>query len=64
MKQGYRFHLVFLLLPTADFALKRVRDRVRLGGHDVPEETVRRRYHRGMKNFFELYQPLATRWRL
>ena len=41
---GYRFHLIFLWLPSADFAVDRVADRVRLGGHDVPEATVRRRY--------------------
>ena len=60
---GYAFHLVFLWLPSADFALARVSERVRLGGHDVPAETVRRRYHRGIENFFALYQPLATTWR-
>jgi predicted ABC-type ATPase len=62
-QMGYAFHLVFLWLPSADFALARVAERVRLGGHDVPAETVRRRYYRGMRNFFTLYQPLATSWR-
>jgi len=62
--RGYQFHLVFLWLPSADFAVERVRDRVRLGGHDVPEETIRRRYNRGLWNFFALYQPLATTWRM
>ncbi|MFI5382036.1 MAG: zeta toxin family protein [Tepidisphaerales bacterium] len=63
-QRGYQFHLVFLWLPTADFAVARVCDRVRLGGHDVPEETIRRRYDRGLWNFFSLYQPLATTWRM
>ena len=62
-QEGYAFHLVYLWLPNADFALARIRARVRLGGHDVPEETVRRRYRRGVVNFFALYQPLATTWR-
>jgi predicted ABC-type ATPase len=35
-----------------------------IGGHDVPEAVVRRRYWRGLRNFFELYQPLATTWRV
>ena len=60
---GYAFHVIFLWLPNADFALARVSERVRLGGHDVPEDTVRRRYQRGLANFFSLYQPLATTWR-
>ena len=63
MQSGYAFHLVFLWLPNAEFALARVRERVQLGGHDVPETTVRRRYARGQINFFALYQPVATTWR-
>lgn len=63
MQRGYAFHLIFLWLPSAGFARARVQERVRLGGHDVPEVTVRRRYHRGLRNFFVLYQPLATTWR-
>jgi predicted ABC-type ATPase len=60
----YRFHLLFLWLPDAETAVARVRERVQAGGHDVPEETIRRRYERGLRNFFALYQPLATTWRL
>lgn len=63
MQTGYAFHLVFLWLPNAEFALARVRERVQVGGHDVPEVTVRRRYTRGLINFFALYQPVATTWR-
>jgi predicted ABC-type ATPase len=63
MQSGYAFHLVFLWLPNSDFALARVRERVRLGGHDVPEATVRRRYTRGLTNFFTLYQQRSATWR-
>ncbi|MGE0824558.1 MAG: zeta toxin family protein [Candidatus Binatia bacterium] len=63
MRSGYAFHLIFLWLPSADFARARVLERVRLGGHDVPEVIITRRYHRGVTNFFTLYQPLATTWR-
>ncbi len=59
---GYRFHLFFISLPSADHAVQRVRERVRSGGHDVPEETVRRRFERGLDNFFKLYRPLADIW--
>jgi len=61
---GYNFHLVYLWLPNADFAVDRVADRVRMGGHSVPESTVRRRYSNGLRNFFQLYQPLATAWQM
>lgn len=58
---GYEFYLFFLWLDNADVAVGRVRERVRLGGHDIPEETIRRRYAKGQHNFFRLYQPLAMR---
>lgn len=64
VSKGYHFHLVFLYLPSADLAVARVADRVKLGGHHVPEETVRRRYHAGLRNFFELYQPITTTWQM
>jgi predicted ABC-type ATPase len=59
---GYAVHLVFLWLPSEDFAVDRVAERVRAGGHDVPAETVRRRYAAGLRNFFALYQPLVSSW--
>ena len=40
------------------------RGTLRTGGHDVPAETVRRRFDRGRRNFFTLYRPLADTWRL
>lgn len=61
-KTGYIFHLVFLWLPNPEFALARVAERVRMGGHNVPEEIVRRRYGKGIRNFFRLYKPLADTW--
>lgn len=64
LRSGYGFHLVFLWLPNADLAVARVAERVRRGGHGVPEETIRRRYTRGLRNFNAIYRPLATSWRL
>ena len=55
---------MFLWLPSADFAVARVAERVRMGGHDVPEETIRRRYNKGIENFFRLYRPLSVTWRI
>jgi predicted ABC-type ATPase len=61
---GYHIHLVFLWLPSAEVAIDRVAERVRRGGHDVPEDTIRRRYHGGWANFCKLYQPLADSWQV
>jgi predicted ABC-type ATPase len=61
---GYAVHIVFLWLPTADLAIARVAERVRAGGHNVASEAVRRRFSRGLRNFFTLYRPIADTWRL
>jgi predicted ABC-type ATPase len=62
--RGYRIHILYLWLPTAELALARVAERVRAGGHDVPADAVRRRFSRGRRNFFIVYRPLADSWRL
>jgi predicted ABC-type ATPase len=61
---GYCAHLLFLWLPSAEMAVARVRSRVQRGGHDVPEDVVRRRYGAGLRNFFSLYRPLVNAWRM
>src|SRR5262245_18781620 len=63
-REGYRFSLVFLWLPSAEEAIRRVELRVRAGGHDVPADTIRRRFGRGLVNFFDLYRGLADEWLL
>lgn len=63
-EKGYLFHLTFLLLDSPDLAVSRVADRVKMGGHLVPELTIRRRFESGLKNFFKLYEPLATSWQM
>lgn len=61
---GYDVHVLFIWLRSSDLAIRRVRRRVRQGGHDVPPDTIRRRYLRGTANFVNLYAPLATTWRV
>lgn len=62
--RGYEFELVFVWLPNAAMAMDRVRGRVARGGHDIPPDVIRRRYERGLSNFFNLYLPIADRWTL
>jgi len=59
---GYEVVVLLLWLPSPELAASRVAQRVALGGHDVPLPTIRRRYTRGLGNFFRLYRPLAHRW--
>ena len=61
-RSGYRFTLIFLWLQNAELAKERVNERVRLGGHDIPSDTIVRRYERGLRNLFTLYLPIADAW--
>jgi predicted ABC-type ATPase len=59
----FHLHLVYLWLPSSDLAIARVKSRVATGGHSIPNETIARRYERGLNNFFKLYKPLSNSWR-
>jgi len=61
-RDGHHVHLLFLWLKSDELAVTRVTERVRLGGHDVPAEVVRRRYRVGLQNLFRIYMPLVDSW--
>jgi predicted ABC-type ATPase len=62
--RGYEIHLYFLWLPDVQMSIDRVADRVRKGGHDIPESVIRRRYTAGIKNLFQVYRPILDSWSL
>lgn len=59
---GYTVTLLYFWLNSPELAIERVRARVEAGGHNIPEETIRRRYNRGIYYFFNLYAPICERW--
>jgi predicted ABC-type ATPase len=63
IREGYEFSLLFLWLSSVDEAVARVKERIRAGGHSVPDEVIIRRYTAGLRNFFRLYRDLAMSWR-
>ena len=60
----YEVNLLFLRLPDSEAAIARVRQRVREGGHDVPEAVIRRRFEAGLRNFEHVIKTLVDRWAL
>ncbi len=60
--EGYYVTLLYFWLNTPELAIERVRQRVAAGGHNIPENTIRRRYAAGIRNLFELYLPICDYW--
>lgn len=61
---GYRVELIYLKLDSADEAVARVAQRVRQGGHDIPEPVIRRRFTTGLYNLTHSYAPVVDSWAL
>jgi len=60
--RGFRVSLYFLALPSAEVAIARVAQRVRQGGHNIPEAVIRRRFVAGWRNFNEHYRARVDTW--
>ena len=61
-EQRYRVKLIYLSLATPELAVARVAARVAQGGHNVPEDVVRRRYAAGWRNFQRRFELLVDAW--
>lgn len=61
---GYEVYLLYYWLNSPELAINRVAERVRAGGHHIPDATIRQRYAKSVRNFFELYRPVVTEWRV
>jgi predicted ABC-type ATPase len=61
---GYQIEIHYLWLPSPQLAIKRIRQRVKMGGHDIPDADVRRRFARSRTNLIQLYGPLADTWQV
>ncbi len=59
---GYTIEIHYLWLPSPELAIRRIAQRVKMGGHFIPAADVRRRYKRSISNFINLYAPLANAW--
>lgn len=58
---GYGVTVILVFLDSVELCLRRIAERVAQGGHDVPEEDVRRRFRRVFPVFWQRYRPLADR---
>lgn len=61
-ERGFRVIVHYVMIGSADQAVERVKLRVKMGGHHVPEEDVIRRFDRSIRHLLEDYLPLADEW--
>lgn len=59
---GYKVGLLYFWLKSPELAVKRVAIRVASGGHNIPENTIVRRYWQGMQNLRNIYLPRCDSW--
>lgn len=62
--KGYQVNVLFFWLRTPELALQRVAERVASGGHNIPEDIVRRRYVAGISNLFRIFIPEVDFWNI
>lgn len=61
-EKGYTITLLFFWLNDVNLAIERVKIRVSEGGHNIPEETIRRRYFRGANNLINKFIEYCDLW--
>jgi predicted ABC-type ATPase len=63
-EKGYYISLIFFWLNDVELAIERVKIRVNEGGHSIPEDIIRRRYIKGIRNFNFLFKKNVDFWLL
>jgi predicted ABC-type ATPase len=63
-KNGYKIIIYFVFVNNIELSIKRIKQRVKAGGHDVENKIVRRRFKRTFENMIKLYSQLADEWYL
>ncbi len=59
---GYEISLLYFWLSSPEFAISRVAERVKNGGHNIPSDIIERRYYRGISNLIKLYIRVCDNW--
>lgn len=61
-RRGFDVYCCFIMLNDPDLAVLRVRERVKKGGHSIPEQVIRRRFSIGSINFWNTYRSICDHW--
>ena len=58
-ENNYEINITYIFLGSEELCIERIKSRVLQGGHDVPDEDVRRRFNRGLNKFWNRYKAIA-----
>lgn len=61
---GYTVVIAYIFVDSPEVCIARIAERVKSGGHYIPDEDVRRRFGRSKRNFVKRYAPVANSWAL
>jgi predicted ABC-type ATPase len=61
-ERSYSVSLIYLRLASVAASVARVRKRVAVGGHGIPEKVIQRRFEKSMIYFETIYKPLVDEW--
>ena len=59
---GYRITLLYVALPSAQLAKRRVAKRVKEGGHSMQDATIERCFYRSLDNLMQRYRQVVNEW--
>ncbi len=63
-QKGFNVFLLYFWLSSPELAIQRVATRVSEGGHNIPEDVIRRRYSKSIKNLFNIFIPICDIWQI
>ena len=63
-RTGFALKAYFLWVRNPETTIQRIRERVAEGGHNIPKAVARRRFFKTIQNFFRIYRPVMTSWKL
>lgn len=63
-EKGYWVKVIYIFIDSEDLCIERVYSRVLKGGHNVPEDDIRRRFQRSLNNFWNDFTSLSNFWML
>jgi len=59
---GYEVTICYVAVSSEDISLERIRQRVKEGGHNIPQDTVKRRYKKSLSRFLNSYRHKVDHW--